>query len=155
MAEILLPPASVGFRGRPLASAAFADGRCKIEAVKLSGETVKNPPKWQKLGRGGENIAALSFRQLPLASADVRGHPRHVRTEDVRWEMENYEGKHRNIPYMAETRAGWKTYCFRQLPRTSVDIRGRQWTSAACVDRRWKLGNYEGKQRKITLNGRN
>ena len=87
MGEILLPSASVSFRGRPWTSAACVDGRWKMEAVKLWGKTEKNWPKWRKLGRGGRNIAAVRFR----------GHPRHVWTEDGRWKMGNYEEKQRKF----------------------------------------------------------
>ena len=51
-------------------------------SLKLRGETEGNAPKWKKPGRGGRSIASVSFRQLPSASADVRGHPRHVWAED-------------------------------------------------------------------------
>ena len=61
----------------------------------------------------------------PSASADVRGHPLHVWTEHARWTKGNYEAKNgEKSAYAEETRAGWQKYCFRQLPRASVDIRG-------------------------------
>ena len=65
-----------------------------MEDAKLWGKTGKKWPKWQKPGRDGLNIVSVSFRQLQSASADVRGRPRHVWTEDGRWKMGNYEEKY-------------------------------------------------------------
>ena len=54
---------------------------------------------------------------------------------------------------IAETRAAGGAEIWH--PSASVSFRGRPWTSAACVAGRWKLGNYEERQRKTGLNGRN
>ena len=67
--EILLPSASGSLRGRPWTSAAFMDGRWKMEAGKLRGKRQKNRPKWKKLGRVGQNIASVSIRGRPWTSA--------------------------------------------------------------------------------------
>ena len=58
----------------------------------------ENCHKWKKLGMGVSNIASVGFRQRPSASADVRGHPRHVWAEDGGWKLRNYEEKQRKIP---------------------------------------------------------
>ena len=97
-------------------------------------------------------LAKYCFRQLPSASADVRGHPGHVWTEDGRWEMGNNEEKQRKIGLNGRNQGGVGKIL---LPSDSVSFRGRPRTSATCVDGRWKLGNYEEKQWKIGLNGRN
>ena len=78
----------------------------------------------KKIGLNGRNQGGEAEILLPSASAGVRGHPRHLWAEHGRWKLENYEEKQRKIGQMAETRAGWRKYCFRQLPRMSVDIRG-------------------------------
>ena len=59
---------------------------------------------------------------LPSASADVRGHPRHVWTEDGRWG--NYEEKTRKIGLngrnqgaMGEILLPSASVSFRQLPQ--------------------------------------
>ena len=115
-------------------------------------KTEENGLNGRKEGWAGVNIAPVSFRQLPSASADFLGHPRHVWTEDGRWKLGNYEGKQRKIGLNGRNQGGvgeiWHpsaSVSFRRLPRTS----------AACVDGRWKLGNYEDKQRKIGINGSN
>ena len=137
-------------------------------------------------GRKGRNIASFSFRQLPAAPADVSGHPRHVWTEDGKWKLVKYAEKKIKWPKCQKPgRVGGILHpsdstSFRQLPRTSVDVRamcgrkaedgrceitaknrekwlkwqkprrggvdiasvsfrGRLWTSAAFLDRRWKM----------------
>ena len=78
-----------------------------------------------EVGMGG--IASVSLRNLPPASADVRGHPRSVWTENGRWGLLGHRGG--ESPYIKETRAGRPDYCFRQLPWAFADIRdvcGRQ-----------------------------
>ena len=68
-----LPSAPAEVRGHPL-HLWTEDGRWKL--WNYEGKKEKNRPKWQTPGRGGSNIDAVSFRKLPEASADVRGHPR-------------------------------------------------------------------------------
>ena len=61
------------------------------------------------------------FRRPPSGSVSIRGHPRRVWTDDGTWAI---------IRKKTEKCAKWKKlgrnggdYCFRQFPRTSVEIR--------------------------------
>ena len=87
--------------------------------------------------------AKYCIRQVPPSSADVRGHPRHVWGEDGRWKMGNYEEKQNEIGLNGRNQGGVGKYCFRQLPRKSVDIRGMRGRKMEDV------ANYEEKQRKL------
>ena len=77
---------------------------------------------------------------------DVLGRPRHVWTEEGRWQLGNYEGKRRKIGLNGRNKGGVAKILH---PSASVSFRGRQWKSAACMDGRWKMGNYEEKQTKM------
>ena len=79
MAKILLPSASADVSGHPRHVWA-EDGRWEQGEY----EEKENRTKWQKPGRDVRNIASVRLRQLASASVDVRGHPRHVWTEDGR-----------------------------------------------------------------------
>ena len=84
------------------------------------------------------------FRQLPEASADIRG-MFGGQVEDGRWGIIRKKREKsldcRNSGGMAEI----------FLSSASVRFRGRPWTAAACVDGRWQMGDGEllGKTVKI------
>ena len=104
------PQASADIRG--MCGRRMEDGICEIMR-----KNREKRHKWHKLGRGGRNIASVS----------IRGHPRHVWTEDGRWKMVIMRGTRENPAQMAEARAGWPKYFFRLLPSASVSFRGRPW----------------------------
>ena len=120
MAEILLPSASADVRGHPRHVWA-EDGRWgQVEYE----EKQKNRPKWKTPGRDARNIASVSLRQPPWTSVDIRGMYgrkmedgcREIMRKTVKtWPKWKQPG--RDGPNIA-------TACFRQLPLTSVDIRG-------------------------------
>ena len=61
-----LPRTSVDIRG-------MCVRKMEDEIRYIMRNSAENFPKSPKLGQGGQNIASVSFRQLPRASADIRG----------------------------------------------------------------------------------
>ena len=67
--------ASVSFLQLPRTSVDIRDicGRKTEErSCEIMRKTEENRPEWEIIGRDGRNIAAVSFRQLPRASVDIR-----------------------------------------------------------------------------------
>ena len=85
--------------------------------------------KWhkrQKRGRGGRNIASVSFRQIPRTTAGARD----MCAETGRWKVGNYEGKRANRGPIWQ-----KLSDVGEIlpPSASANVRRRPWESATCV----------------------
>ena len=153
MAGILRPSTSVSFRQHPRASVdirgmcgrKMKDGSCKITT-----KTAKKFHKCKTLGRGGQNIAPVSFRQRPRTSVYIRGMCGRKMKDGIckiMTKTEKNRHKWQKLGRVAEI----------LLPPASVSCRGRPWTSAACVDGRWKMEAVKlcGETQENHLNGRN
>ena len=114
MAEILHASASVSFRGRQWTSAAFADGRSKMEDGKLCGKTDKNGINGRNQGGVGD-IDSVSLSQLPRTPGDVRGMCGR-KMEDGSWEIMRKTQK--NLPKWKKIGRGGRNI-------SSASFRGR------------------------------
>ena len=110
----------------------------------LWGKTETKFIKLRTIGWGGRNIDAVSLRQPPRKSVDVRGICGR-KMEDGSWGI------------MRKTEAYWPErkkpgrgggYCSRQLPSASAVVSGHP-RHVWAEDGRWKMGNYEEKRRKM------
>ena len=87
----------------------------------------------QNLGRTGQNIAAVSFRQLPWASVDIRGLRGRKMTDGRFW---NYYGGDINPPK-------WQKIGRNGRNITAVSFCGRQWAPVAFLGGIWKKEDGE------------
>ena len=114
------------------------DGRWKLGNYEEKKE--KNCPKWQKPGRGGRDISSFGYRQIPRASVAVRAicgqKAGDGRCEIMRkTEKSGLNGRHQGG--VSEILHPSASASFRQLPRTSVDIRGM--CARKLEDGRWGI----------------
>ena len=107
--------ASGSFRGSPWTSAARVDRGWKMGG--LLGGTEAKFIKLRTIERGGRNIAAVSLRQPPRKSVDVRG------ICGRKMEDGKLRGKQRKNVLNVRNQGGWAKYRFRQLPSASADVR--------------------------------
>ena len=98
------------------------------------------------MGIKGRNQGGVGEISLPSASADVRGHPRHVWTGDGRWEVGNNEGEQKKIGINGRNQGGIGEI---MLPSASVSFRGSPWKSETCAGGRRKMENNEENRGKL------
>ena len=73
----------------------MAESAPDMRRVERGGEWGNFWPNRTMQERVGRDIASVSWRQVLVSPADIRGHPRHVRTEGGRWKMRNYKSNQR------------------------------------------------------------